>query len=35
MREDDGQKLDHVRLEGLRIRAVKQIEVGAHPQDVA
>lgn len=35
MREDDGRKLDHTTLEALRIRAVKQIEAGAHPADVA
>jgi hypothetical protein len=35
MREDDGRKLDHATLEALRIRAVKQIEAGAHPADVA
>jgi hypothetical protein len=35
MREDDGRKLDHKTLEQLRIRAVGQIEHGAHPEDVA
>jgi transposase len=35
MREDDGRKLDHKTLEQLRIRAVRQIEQGAHPGDVA
>ena len=35
MREDDGRKLDHKTLEQLRIRAVRQIEQGAHPQDLA
>lgn len=35
MRENDGRKLDHKTLETLRIRAVKQIEDGAHPEDVA
>jgi transposase len=35
MREDDGRKLDHTTLEQLRIRAVGQIEQGAHPADVA
>lgn len=35
IREDDGRKRDHARLEALRIRAVKQIEAGAHPADVA
>ena len=35
MREDDGRKLDHTTLEQLRIRAVRQIEQGAHPGDIA
>jgi len=35
MREDDGRKLDHRTLEQLRLRAVGQIEQGAHPEDVA
>jgi transposase len=35
MREDDGRKLDHQTLEQLRIRAVRQIEQGAHPEDIA
>ena len=35
MREDDGRKLDHKTLEQLRIRAVGQIEQGAHPEDIA
>jgi transposase len=35
MRDDDGRKLDHKTLEQLRIRAVRQIEQGAHPEDVA
>jgi len=35
MREDDGRKLDHKTLEQLRIRAVRQVEQGAHPEDVA
>src|SRR5215207_8480562 len=35
MRDDDGRKLDHKTLEQLRIRAVGQIEHGAHPEDVA
>jgi hypothetical protein len=35
MREDDGRKLDHKTLEQLRIRAVRQIEQGAHPEQVA
>jgi transposase len=35
MREDDGRKLDHQTLEQLRIRAVRQVEQGAHPEEVA
>jgi transposase len=35
MRDNDGRKLDHKTLEQLRIRAVGQIEQGAHPEDVA
>jgi transposase-like protein len=35
MRDDDGRKLDHKTLEQLRIRAIRQIEQGAHPEDVA
>jgi transposase len=35
MRDDDGRKLDHATLEALRVRAVKQIEAGEHPEDVA
>jgi transposase len=35
MGDNDGRKLDHKTLEQLRIRAVGQIEQGAHPQDVA
>ena len=35
MREDDGRKLDHKTLEQLRIRAVRQVEQGAHPDEVA
>src|SRR5829696_6848716 len=35
MRDDDGRRLDHKTLEQLRIRAVGQIEHGAHPEDVA
>jgi transposase len=35
MRENDGRKLDHATLEALRLRAVKQIEAGEHPEDVA
>ena len=35
MRDDDGRKLDHKTLEALRIRAVGQVEEGAHPEDVA
>ncbi|MCA1672986.1 MAG: IS630 family transposase [Actinobacteria bacterium] len=35
MRENDGRKLDHQTLEDLRMRAVEQIQDGAHPDDVA
>jgi transposase len=35
MRDSDGRKLDHKTLEQLRIRAVGQIEQGAHPDEVA
>ena len=35
MRDNDGRKLDHATLEVLRIRAVQQVEAGAHPEDVA
>jgi transposase len=35
VRENDGRKLDHQTLETLRIRAVRQIEDGAHPEEVA
>jgi transposase len=35
VRDDDGRKLDHKTLEQLRMRAVRSIEQGAHPEDVA
>ena len=35
MRENDGRKLDHATLEAIRIRAVRQVENGAHAEDVA
>jgi transposase len=35
MRDNDGRKLDHHTLEQLRIRAVEQIQAGAHPEDIA
>jgi transposase len=35
VRDNDGRKLDHKTLEALRIRAVGQVEQGAHPEDVA
>lgn len=35
MRETDGRRLDHKTLETLRIRAVKQVEEGVHPETVA
>jgi transposase len=33
--DNDGRNLDHKTLEALRIRAVGQVEEGAHPEDVA
>ena len=35
MRDNDGRKLDHITLEQLRIRAVQQIQQGAHPEAIA
>ena len=35
MRVNDGRKLDHRTLEVLRMRAVEQVQAGAHPEDVA
>jgi transposase len=35
MRDSDGRKLDHKTLEQLRVRAVRQIEQGAHSDEVA
>ena len=35
VRDNDGRKLDHRTLEVLRMRAVEQVEAGAHPEDVA
>jgi transposase len=35
VRENDGRKLDHRTLEVLRLRAVDQVQAGAHPEDVA
>lgn len=35
MRDNDGRKLDHQALEAIRIRAVEQIQQGAHPEYVA
>jgi transposase len=35
VRDNDGRKLDHKTLEVLRIRAVEQVEAGAHPEVVA
>ena len=32
MRDGDGRKLDHKTLEQLRLRAVRQVERGAHPR---
>jgi transposase len=34
-RANDGRKLDHKTLEQLRIRAVQQIQAGAHPEAIA
>jgi hypothetical protein len=35
MGDSDGRKLDHKTLEQLGIRAVGQVEQGAHPEEVA
>ncbi len=35
MRDNDGRRLDHQTLESLRLRAVEQIQAGAHPEDIA
>jgi transposase len=35
VRDNDGRKLDHKTLEVLRLRAVEQVEKGAHPERVA
>ena len=35
VRDNDGRKLDHSTLEVLRMRAVEQVQAGAHPEDVA
>jgi transposase len=35
VRENDGRKLDHRTLEVLRLRAVEQVQAGAHPEEVA
>jgi transposase len=35
VRENDGRKLDHRTLEVLRLRAVDQVQAGAHPEQVA
>jgi transposase len=35
VRDNDGRKLDHLTLEVLRMRAVEQVQAGAHPEDVA
>jgi transposase len=35
VRDNDGRKLDHQTLEVLRMRAVEQVQAGAHPEDVA
>lgn len=35
MRQDDARKLDHATLEALRIRAVRSVQAGEHPEAVA
>jgi hypothetical protein len=35
VRENDGRKLDHRTLEVLPLRAVEQVQAGAHPEEVA
>lgn len=35
MRKDDARKLDHATLEALRLRGVKRVQEGEHPEDVA
>ena len=35
MRQDDARKLDHATLEALRIRAVRSVQAGEHPETVA
>lgn len=35
MRKDDARKLDHATLEALRMRAVRRVQEGEHPDDVA
>ena len=35
MRMDDARKLDHATLEALRIRAVRSVQDGESPEDVA
>ena len=35
VRGNDGRKLDHKALEALRLRAVDQVQQGAHPEDAA
>jgi transposase len=35
VRDNDGRKLDHTRLEALRLRAVEEVRQGARPEDVA
>ena len=35
MQKDDARKLDHATLEALRIRAVRSVQDGESPEDVA
>jgi transposase len=35
VRENDGRKLEHKTLERMRIQACRQIDAGAHPDDIA
>ena len=35
MRQDDARKLDHATLEALRIRAVRSVQAGEHPEAIA
>jgi len=35
MQKDDARKLDHATLEALRVRAVRSVQDGESPEDVA